>query len=334
MIIFSFFSFLIGSFFGYLLQKSNFCIVGAIRETFKKRFTLIQLYLASALVCLILTQSFLLFFPIDISLQLNQHTIHYNHQSILIVLSIFGGVIFGLGAFLAGGCPSRQIIFLTRGNLESLFILLVMGYTGFLLQKNALLILNQLDINFFIKKTSTEISFNYIFSIPFYLKTTIILVAIIVLFFFSIKVLLLGIGMGITVSLGWIITIIAYQKSPEIPIQSFNFIAPFVKIFLRENLLKNFYLFAILGVFAGSFAFLFQHKSFQPLKIKTISLKQRLLGGSLMGLGIGCTIGQGIAGLALLSTKSFLAFSSSCLSIIFFILIKNKITSQNSQEGS
>jgi hypothetical protein len=108
-------------------------------------------------------------------------------------------------------------------------------------------------------------------------------------------------------------------------VQSFNFTEPFHRIFrFQFNKAPDFYLLSILGFLFGCIFYLWKNKLFQKIQLEKESLTHRLLGGGLMGVGIGCTVGQGIAGIALLSSKSIFAFASCCVTIAFFYLIKRK----------
>ena len=321
--------FFLGVCFGFLLQKSNFCVVGAITKSWNGQFYFFKMYFIALFMSLFIMQGFLLLFSTKFSFVFTTGVVEYKNAIFAPLFSILGGAIFGLGAVFAAGCPSRQIIFLTRGKLEALFVLLIMGYIGFLFQEKSLFLLEKLEIEFFFSD-NTRVLFQPD-TLAFMIRILLMIICFIFLcYFFSSSVFWLGSAMGIIVTAGWIITIIGNNYSQEIMVQSFNFIAPFSKIFSpKKEGIFDFYVWSILGVFFGCILYLWKNNSFQKPKIVSCSLVLRLFGGALMGAGLGCTIGQGIAGIALLSQSSLLAFSACCLTISFFSLVKKKVAASN-----
>lgn len=328
---FSIISFFLGVIFGFLLQKSNFCVVGAVIKGWHQQFHLLKMYFIALFMSLFILQGFLLFLSAEFSLVFSRDLIEYQNQFVASGFSILGGAVFGLGAVFATGCPSRQIVFLARGKIDSLLVLLVMGYVGFLFQEKSIFLLEKLGVEFFAYQENTEFLKEYSYAPIVRIFFMIICFAFLCYFFFD-SAFWMGSTIGIIVTSGWLITIIGSNYSQEIAIQSFSFTAPFSKIFSpHKSGIFDFYVWSILGVFCGCIFYLWKNKALQKPNIEFNSLVMRLLGGVFMGAGLGCTIGQGIAGIALLSQRSFLAFTSCCLMISFFYLMKKKIASHNNK---
>ncbi|PAF52866.1 YeeE/YedE family protein [Helicobacter sp. 13S00477-4] len=85
-----------GILFGFVLQRGRFCMVGAYRDLILNKKTLIFL----ALFIAVLIQS------IGIFLLKDAQIIKINYQPFFWLSTIIGGVIFGFGMVLAGGCAT------------------------------------------------------------------------------------------------------------------------------------------------------------------------------------------------------------------------------------
>ncbi len=144
-----------------------------------------------------------------------------------------------------------------------------------------------------------------------------------------------GLVIGLAILAGWYITggpmgqewIEAAEFADEPPaavgVQSFTFIAPTADTLSwamepANTLLITFGIAALAGVISGSFVYSLITRNFRIEWFKDLAdFFRHMIGGALMGiggvLGLGCTVGQGIAGLSTLALGSFIVVVSIVL---------------------
>ena len=307
---------ILGFCLGMIFQKLNLCLVGAIKKSLEGTFNQISIYLTAVASSIIIVQLSILLFNLNFTETLfltSQLNWKYN---------LLGGAIFGVGAVLAGGCPSRQLIFLSRGQIISLFVLLIMGFFTYLSALNISLengyqqnLTSVLANTFFIKQPAIQIFIS------------LSLVTLLFLLRKKINLFWLGVIIGLIVASGWITTKIGAFLNPIINEQSFSFTSPFgnlVKFFINPDFeFIDFSFICASGYFLGCLFFVWKNKIFSYfLETNFITLIKKFSGAVLMGSGIGCTIGQGISGISLLSLSALISFFASCFSIFFIFYLK------------
>lgn len=317
--------FLLGFCLGLSLQKSDFCVVGAIVQIFNEKFNLLKIYFLALATSILIVQTFTIFSKID-----------FTETDFLLtatnwIVRLLGGAVFGIGAILAGGCPSRQIIFLTRGNFLGLFLVVVMGLVIFL--RDNFLFINKFTFSAYNLSTANFILLlaNLFSTSQTFIKFWIILVSIAVLFFFikSLRTLWIALVIGVLVALSWLISKTGNLYNPVIEEQGFSFTFPFSWLF-EGNFSSfskiDFRVICLLGFIVGSFFYSWKYKTFKAyLENKPLVILKKISGAVLMGLGIGCTIGQGLAGISLLSLSALISFSASCVTIFVFAYFSRKV---------
>ncbi|MCW5772840.1 MAG: YeeE/YedE family protein, partial [Rhodospirillaceae bacterium] len=119
--------FVIGLLFGAVVQRTNFCSMGAISDAVAmgdgRR---LRAWMLAVAVALIGTQALLLsgFVAVGQSFYLGPR--------IAWIAMLGGGLLFGFGMVLAGGCASRTVVRVGAGSLKSLIAFLVMGVVGYM----------------------------------------------------------------------------------------------------------------------------------------------------------------------------------------------------------
>src|SRR5687767_2732941 len=110
----------IGIVFGAVVQRSHFCTMGCVSDAVLfgsfRRARIWALAIAAALVG---TQACAWSGLIDLS------TTAYRQMPLFWLGSLLGGLLFGFGMVLAGGCASRNLVRLGAGSLKALATLLV-----------------------------------------------------------------------------------------------------------------------------------------------------------------------------------------------------------------
>lgn len=322
---------LLGFAAGWLIERSHFCTMGAISDAYLfgswRRLRAWGLAIATALL---LTQGLaalgLLALP----------------ESRYLVprlepLALFGGgLLFGIGMVLAGGCASRNLVRLGAGSLKALVVMLVFGVTaaatllGFLAWPAGLLrgaaswsfslpslspggLLGQGDVG-----TAGRVD---------QLLGLVLASGLLALvlkdraFRRNRTDLGLGLGLGVLVALGFLATGRLFGDAAT-SIDSLTYVTPTADGLLwamggsdgGPGLAAG----LVLGTIAGAAA---SAARLGRLRLETFVSRDDMIrhlgGGALMGFGgilaLGCTIGQGMSGLATLSLGSFIAMGGIVL---------------------
>jgi len=312
-----------GLVFGAVVQRTHFCTMGAIADLVLfgdgRRMRAWLLAVAIALTGSQLLASFGV---------IGLGDSFYRASDILWLGALTGGLLFGFGMTLTGGCTSRNIVRLGAGNLKSLVVLLVMAVTAYMTM-NGLLAFLRLHLEMIGSIASDDQGIGAMLGLGRYatLVLALVIAAAVAAFCFkdkkfraSGKDVAAGLLLGSLIPLGWLITGLlgADDFEPE-PLASFAFVAPVARslIYLMTYPAApiSFGIAAIGGVLLGGFlaarfAGDFRIEGFSGLD----DLIRHLTGAMLMGvggvLGLGCTIGQGMTGLSTLAIGSVLTTAS------------------------
>jgi uncharacterized membrane protein YedE/YeeE len=111
--------------FGYVANKTSFCTMGAVSDVVnmgdwgRMRAWLLGIGLA------ILGTNLLVYFG-----YLDVAQTYYTRGTLHWFAALVGGLTFGVGMTLAGGCGQRTLVRLGGGNLKSVVVFLFLGYTA------------------------------------------------------------------------------------------------------------------------------------------------------------------------------------------------------------
>lgn len=243
--------------------------------------------------------------------------------------SIIGGLLFGYGMSLAGNCGFGALARCGGGDLRSFVIVLVMGIAAYFMLSGPLGALRQ----GFVDLTQVETSLR---SYPLLIETALSIPATVVGLILSgglaaaalassgfranRKLMFWGTLVGLAVAGGfagtqWVVT---HSLSAE-PVRSFTFTAPLGETMLYLMTASggglSFGVGSVFGVLAGAFiGSLFKgHFRWEACEDPR-ELKRQFAGAICMGFGavlaLGCTIGQGISAMALLSLSAPITFAA------------------------
>ncbi|MFO7603469.1 MAG: YeeE/YedE thiosulfate transporter family protein, partial [Gammaproteobacteria bacterium] len=107
-----------GVIFGVLLQRFRFCMVAAVSNWILiKDRRQVGVFVAALLVAIAGTQYLEISGWVDIS------QASYRNAQLDWLGVILGGLLFGVGATLAGGCATRTVVRFAEGNMQSLIAL-------------------------------------------------------------------------------------------------------------------------------------------------------------------------------------------------------------------
>jgi uncharacterized membrane protein YedE/YeeE len=120
--------FALGLAFGAVAQRSNFCTMGALSDIVnmshwgRARMWLLAMAVAMA-------GAGVLHYLGQVNLA---HSIYRRGTSLPWLSLLLGGVVFGVGMTLAGGCANRNLLRLGGGSLRSLVVLVFMGISAYM----------------------------------------------------------------------------------------------------------------------------------------------------------------------------------------------------------
>ncbi|MDW8341623.1 MAG: YeeE/YedE family protein [Geminicoccaceae bacterium] len=316
---------LLGAGFGALAQASHFCIMGSLADLvlFGSARRLRSWLLAIA-VAILGTQlaAWLGLVPLAESRHLA--------PAIALGPAILGGLAFGFGMVLAGGCASRSLVRAASGSLEALVVLLVMAVASWAAQLGPLAPLHRA----LREATTLELARPQALSEPLAalsgtgseearLLLGLLLGLALFLFCFADPrfrgrraEVATGFGLGLLVVAGWLWTgwLARDPFEPAGP-QSLSYVGPVAESLLYVVTGESRAPFGpalVLGTVAGAAAVALARGGFRLRAGEgAAGLGRPLLGAVLMGVGgamaMGCTIGQGLSGVSTLGASSLVA---------------------------
>jgi len=308
----------VGAVFGLLIQRHRFCMVAATGNLLLINDNRQVLAFIAALVVAI-TGTQLLEFTDTVAIA---DSAYRNSQFDWFGAS-FGGLIFGIGAVLAGGCATRTLIRSTEGSLNAIIALLFFmllaasAQFGFLEDIRIGLTHNTaIDIE-------GDASIAAMLGLPQWLPAIVIVTLLLA---YLVKnwnpeaksMIIAGIVIGLLVICGWYITGVLAQDEfdPTNPsaITVSGPLARFGYILISGKIPGlSFAISFVVGIAVAALLFSLVSGRFKFEAPKAGAAKFAAMGGSLMGMGgimaYGCNVGQGLTGISTLSVESILAFS-------------------------
>lgn len=321
--------FVIGLLFGAVIQRWNFCAMGAVSDAMTFRdWRRARAWLLAAGIAVLGTQGLAAAGLVDLSRSM------YLGPSLNWAGHLFGGVMFGIGMVLAGGCTSRNLARAGSGDLRSALTLVVLAIFAYMTTGGILGPLRaELEASTAVALGSSSQSLSElsgafgqasalsgIGALPFLVAGLLITVALASRSFRCSRAhWVSGLGAGLLVVAGWSLTGLAYDEMADRvqPPVSLTFVKPtadtveWLERFTAQGL-PTFAVATVLGVLAGAFL---AALAGGRLKLATFAdasdTIRHLAGAALMGSGgvmaLGCTVGQGLTGVSTLSLGSFLS---------------------------
>ena len=252
--------------------------------------------------------------------------------------AIIGGLVFGFGMTMTGGCSYRTLVRFGAGSLKSLVVTIVIGIFAYMTLRG-LTGLARVELE---SMTNIDLADAGLASqgMPDMVAAvtgmslaaarwalTLAFAGALLWFCFksagfraSPRDIVAGLIVGALIPAAWYATgVIGFDDFEPAPLASFTFVAPvgeslqYLMTFTGATV--NFGIAAVGGVIAGSFAAAkgsgtFRIESF----IDANDMVRHIIGGAIMGMGgvmaLGCTIGQGLSGFSTLALGSLIALLS------------------------
>jgi uncharacterized membrane protein YedE/YeeE len=337
--------FLVGIVFGVMVNKTNFCTMGAISDwvNMGSKDRLRAWFLAIG-VAILASQTLQATGVIDLgeAVYLTQNFGWLGH--------IVGGTLFGIGMTLSSGCGQRTLVRVGGGNLKSLVVLVFLGLTAYMTMRGlfALIRVNAVEVTN-VNLASAGIADQGIGTLiaaaaglENVARVNIIVAALLggglVVYAFAAKSfrgsfnnIAAGLIIGLIIPAGWYATgVIGFDDFDPVRFESYTFVGPtaeslmYLMTFTGSTI--NFGIAAVFGVILGSFVYVILTGTF---RIETFTDRDDMIrhikGGILMGFGgvlaLGCSIGQGVTGMSTLAVGSLM----SLISIIFGSALAMKV---------
>lgn len=332
----------LGAVFGAAVQATRFCTMGAIADLVNfGDATRLRMWVGAALVAMLGAQALIGLGGVDLSMST------YTSRRLGWLSQALGGAMFGAGMVLAGGCPSRNLTRLGSGNLKALVVLLVTGVVAQMSLRGVFAAprANGLDLVAFNLAGPQDLPswLARASGAPTDLVRGLLCVAIALPLLawlgrgadFRRPAAWLGsVVVGAVVVAAWALTG-AFGHLAEHPEtleaawlgtasrrpEALSFVAPtahlldLLTLWSDRSTAMSFGVAVLLGTVAGAAVSAqlrgeFHWESFRTLR----DLSQHLVGAALMGVGgvlaLGCSIGQGLSGVSLLSAGSLLAVAA------------------------
>ncbi len=323
----------LGLIFGATAQRTNFCTMGAVSDmVFMGDLNRFRAWMLAIAVAILGTQALDLFGLIDLSGAIYMTT-NFGWAG-----AILGGLLFGFGMTLASGCGNKTLVRLGAGNLKSLVVAIVLGIFAYMTLRGLIGVARvQFEASTSLDLEAAGLTTQ---GMPELLAeaTGLPLVGaqagLAILFagallWFCFKSaefrqsghnVLAGMIIGALIPLGWYSTgVIGYDDFDPTPLASFTFIAPtgesLVYLMTFSGATINFGIATIGGVIFGAFLMAQATRTFRIESFTDGSdMIRHFVGAAMMGTGgvlaMGCTIGQGIAGMSTLALGSVIALLS------------------------
>lgn len=325
--------FILGLIFGAVALKTNFCTMGAISDmVLMGDWNRFRAWMLAIAVAILGSQAMHLAGLVDLNTSI------YLTLNMGWAGAIVGGLMFGFGMTMTGGCGNKTLVRLGAGNLKSLVVALVLGIFAYMTLRG-LTGLARVELES-LTNVNLEASGLAAQGLPDFLaaatglgigmaRVTVAVAAAAALLWFCFKSahfrqsktdILAGLLIGLLIAAGWYATgVLGSDEFDPTPLASFTFVNPvgnslqYLMTFTGATI--NFGIATVGGVIVGSFIAakatgVFRLESF----VDANDMVRHIIGGALMGTGgivaMGCTIGQGLTGISTLAVSSLIALLS------------------------
>lgn len=328
--------FILAFIFGYIANKTSFCTMGAVSDVVNmSEWGRMRAWLLGVAVAILGTNLLVYFGYFDVA------QTYYTRGAVYWMGALVGGLTFGIGMTLAGGCGQRTLVRLGGGNLKSVVVFMFLGYAA-LVTMNGIF---RAFVDNVLRADVFTIHLDGLQTLPSILgladKTSALLLALalafaILAFCFANKEfrenkdnLLAGVVVGLVVVAGWYVTgHMGFGENPETMelqymgtdsklAESMTFVGPLAYTmdlwaYWRDKHV-TFGVASVFGVVMGSFIYSVFNRSFRWEYFNSPQdMFRHIVGAILMGFGgitaAGCTIGQAVTGVSTLAISSFIVF--------------------------
>lgn len=340
---------------GFVLHKTNFCTMGAVADIANfGDWTRMRQWLLAIGVAILVSNALAATGVIDSSKSF------YTAPRFTFLGYIFGGLLFGFGMVLAGGCGSKTLVRLGAGSLKALVVFIVLGVTAFITLRGALGVFRvsviepvhlQLasgqDLPSMAAAATGMAKSNWQWTLGLLVGGGLCAFALFKREFWHWENLLAGLTVGGVIAAVWLVsghlghltehpltleeTFLATNSGR---MESLSFVAPIAYVldwlmfFSDKSKVLTLGVVAVFGMIIGSAASALLSRSFRWEGFgNTEDTANHLVGAALMGFGgvtaMGCTVGQGLSGVSLLALGSFIALGAIIVGALLALRYQN-----------
>lgn len=318
--------------FGYVANKTSFCTMGAVSDVVNMDdWGRMRAWLLAIAVAILGTGILVYLGYLDIG------KTYYTRETFYWLAALVGGLSFGVGMTLAGGCGQRTLVRLGGGNLKSVVVFLFLGYSALVSMNGVFRVFTDKVL----RQDIFTIRFDHMQTLPslfshgdpqaHMLVAGGLALAILVFVFASkefrinLDNITAGLVVGLVVVGGWYVTgkiglaenefmELAYVGTDSRLAESMTFVGPLgytMDLWAYWNDKHvTFGIACVFGVVIGSLLYSVFNRSFRWEYFNTPQdMFRHIIGAALMGYGgvtaMGCTIGQGVTGVSTLALGSF-----------------------------
>ncbi len=337
-------AFALGVLFGATAQRTHFCTMGALSDIFTMgHWSRMRQWLLAIAVAIIGTSLLATAGIIDPAKSL------YTSARLNWLSHLVGGVCFGVGMMIASGCGNKTLVRIGTGNLKSLVVFMVVGLTAFMTLRGVLatLRLRVLDSQFIQLDAHQDLPslLAAAGADAGFLRLAVggaVALALLVFVFSSTEFrrrdaivtnVAAGVIIGAIIVAAWYVSgsIGHVAEDPETlqeafvatntgRMEAFSFVAPFaytldlLMMWTDVSKIVTVGIASSVGVVCGSFVMALMTGALRWEGFgDAADVAHHLGGAALMGFGgvtaLGCTIGQGLSGISLLSVGSMLTMA-------------------------
>ena len=334
-------AFVLGAIFGAIVHRTNFCTMGSVADIVAfGDWTRMRMWALAVAVAVIGTTG------LAVSGVIDPDGSFYTTSRFTPLAYVTGGLLFGFGMVLAGGCGSKALVRAGAGSLKGLVVACVLGLVAYISLRG---VLGVLRVRVFeavgFELATTQDLPALLGGADASLGAVRLGVAAIVaapLLFFVLRdraaltrdVLLGGIGVGTVIVSVWFVSGYlghlaehpqsldeVYLRTNSGRMEALSFVAPvawtldYLMFFSDSSKVLTVGVAAVCGVLAGAtlnalLSGRFRWEGFRD----TEDTGNHLVGAALMGFGgvtaMGCTIGQGLSGVSMLALGSFITLAA------------------------
>lgn len=323
---------LIGAVFGFIIQRTNFCTMGSLSDILSfgdwRRF---RSWLLAAAVAILGV------FWIERAGIADMTNSMYVSSSLAWGGHVLGGLIFGIGMVFSGGCVSRNLVRAGSGDLRSLVVLWLIGGAAYmtiggLFGPTRVAVVGAMTTDLSAAGIPDQRIGTLLSSLTGLAPDTAQMLAVATIagailvwclmdagFRRSPPHLAAGIGIGLCVIAGWLLTALTYDEFAANPtLASLSYVRPAgdsIDYFMRYTAFEapGFAVTTTVGALAGAFIGAVTQRRFHLATFSDpADTLRNLFGAILMGVGgvvaLGCTIGQAVTGFSTLALGSLITF--------------------------
>lgn len=333
-------TFVLGAVFGAIVHRTNFCTMGSIADVVSfGDWTRLRMWALAAATAVLGTALLAAFGFIDTSASF------YTTPRFTPLAYAVGGLLFGFGMVLAGGCGSKALVRTGAGSLKALVVVCVLGLVAYITLRGALALvrvraLEAVGVQF---ATSQDLPALLAGGKPGAVVQLVVAAAVaLALLVFVLRgrasltrdSVVGGLGVGAVIVAVWFVSghlghvaehpltlEDTYLRTNSGRMEALSFVAPvaytldYLMFFSDASKVVTVGVAAVCGVLVGAamhavWTGRFRWEGFRS----TEDTANHLIGAALMGFGgvtaMGCTIGQGLSGVSVLALGSWMTVAA------------------------